>query len=48
MLEELKEWKHDWPLLAFGLVAAFADGIVIAQAWDWLTSTGRMSIWVLL
>lgn len=48
MIEELKEWRTDWHLLAFGMFAAFADGVVIAQAWDWLTTAHRMSIWILL
>lgn len=46
--QELAEWKQHWLLLSFGLTAAFLDGVAIAQGWDWLTSTGRMSIWVLM
>lgn len=37
-----------FPLFYFGLAAAFADGLAVAQVWDWITTTGRLSIWVLL
>ena len=47
MLTEIKEWKDHWMLLTFGMFAAFVDGVVIAQAWDWTVSAHRMSIWIL-
>jgi hypothetical protein len=44
---EVKELRQIWALLAFGLIAAYVDGLVIAQCWDWISNTGRMSIWLL-
>lgn len=46
----MKEWMNwkDASLLAFGCFAAFVDGLVIAQAWDWLVNAHRMSLWILL
>jgi hypothetical protein len=42
------EWRQDWKLMAFGMLAAVVDGVVIAQVWDWLSTVHRMSIWILL
>lgn len=48
MKQELIEWLQDWKLLTFGFAASFADGLIIAQSWDWITSGHRLSIWLLL
>lgn len=46
-MNELKEYARE-PLFYFGLFAAFVDGLVIAQAWDWFSSGHRLSIWLFL
>ena len=46
-MSELKEFAK-MPLAWFGLVAAYLDGLVIAQAWDWIISGHRLSIWILM
>lgn len=46
-MDELKGYAVE-PMFYFGLVAAFLDGLVIAQAWDWLVSGHRLSIWLLM
>lgn len=46
-MDELKEYLRE-PLFWFGLFAAFADGLALAQAWDWLAAGHRLSIWLFL
>ena len=45
--QELQELAR-MPLAWFALPAAFLDGVVIAQALDWISAGHRLSIWVLL
>jgi hypothetical protein len=48
MRDEIDGWLEDWKLLTIGCVASYLDGLIIAQAWDWLMHGHRISIWLLL
>lgn len=46
-MQEIKEYMKLW-VFWLGLIGAFVDGLIIAQAWDWITNAHRMSIWLLM